>query len=138
VMFYTYIFYFIIYNLLLDNLPEGAPLVNEFGGAGMVSYLDVFFSHVMADSLDEALFVHVGEVLFADMDEALIADMNEALIAANLNEAPAAANLNEAPAAAKNDLIFGACILTACLGTACLGAAAYIQYTAPNLAIFLT
>ena len=121
-MFYTYIFYFIIYNLLLDNLPEGAPLVNEFGGAGMVSYLDVFFSHVMADSLDEAL----------------IADMNEALIAANLNEAPAAANLNEAPAAAKNDLIFGACILTACLGTACLGAAAYIQYTAPNLAIFLT
>ena len=89
-MFYTYIFKSIIYNILLD-LPEGAPLVNELGGAGMASYLDVFFSHVMVDNLDEA------------------------------------------PVAAKNGLVFGACILAACLG-----AAAYIQYTAPNLVIFLT
>ena len=87
-MFYTYIFQFIVYNILLD-LPEGAPLVNELGGAGMASYLDVFFSHVMVDNLDEA------------------------------------------PVAAKNGLIFGACILAACLSTA------YIQYTAPNLGIFL-
>ena len=58
-MFYTYIFYFIIYNLLLDNLPEGAPMVNELGGAGMASYLDVLFSHLMANpranNLGEAL-----------------------------------------------------------------------------------
>ena len=89
-MFYTYIFQFLIYDLLL-NLPGGAPMVNELGGAGMASYLDVFFSHVMVYNLDEA------------------------------------------PVAAKNGLVFGACILAACLG-----AAAYIQYTAPNLVIFLT
>ena len=33
--------------------------------------------------------------------------------------------------ATKNGLIFGACILAACLSTA------YIQYTAPNLGVFL-
>jgi len=37
-----------------------------------------------------------------------------------------------APVAPKNGLVFGACILAGCLG-----AAAYIQYTAPNLVILL-
>jgi len=48
---------------------------------------------------------------------------------------PRADNLDDSPRenlATKNGLIFGACILAACLG-----AAAYIQYTAPNLGIFL-
>tara|TARA_B100000780_G_scaffold266180_1_gene222216 strand:- start:358 stop:594 length:237 start_codon:yes stop_codon:yes gene_type:complete len=52
--------------------------------------------------------------------------------AGNLDDA-LIADTNDAPVAAKKGLIFGACILAVCVGTA-----AYIQYTAPNLVIFLT
>ena len=41
-MFCTYIFQFMIYDLIL-NLPGGAPMVNELGRARMASDLDVFF-----------------------------------------------------------------------------------------------
>jgi len=94
-------------------------MVNELARAPVANNLDVFFAHVMtnpgAGNLDDALI--------ADTNDALIADTNDALIA----------DTNDAPVAAKKGLIFGACILAVCVGTA-----AYIQYTAPNLVIFLT
>ena len=86
-------------------------MVNELARAPVANNLDVFFAHVMTNP---------GA---GNLDDALIADTNDALIA----------DTNDAPVAAKKGLIFGACILAVCVGTA-----AYIQYTAPNLVIFLT
>jgi len=90
-VFYTYVYQFIIYDLIL-NLGGGAPMVNELGGARLASNLDVFPPHLMAnlaaDNLDVFLS-HLCGAPMADLGRALTSDLPSSSLI-NYNQA----NLN--------------------------------------------